>query len=314
MGFENILSQKKAKRLLKGTLKTKKIPNALLFIGDAYIGKTTTAIAYAKALNCLNPKDEDSCDICLSCKKIQQGLHPDVKVIVPEKDLITINTIREVEEFASLTPLEGKYKVIIIKQADKMNNAAANAFLKTIEEPPLNTVIILTCENIYSLPEPLISRCFKVHFSPLSIDSVRKLIPQIQEESFLRIIMGKPGLFISRDIIQDIKWFADTIRNIKERNRKPIWKENEEIKWWIDLFFIFLRDCLVQLIVKNSSDCCSILPLDFKLKESISEDEIFRVYEDLQNIRKSIDLNLNKSILWNYVVSSLNKLIVNIKQ
>ncbi|GLI54257.1 DNA polymerase III subunit delta' [Thermodesulfovibrio yellowstonii] len=309
MGFNKIISQEKAIKLLKGTLRTKKIPNALLFLGDAYIGKTSTAIAYAKALNCLNSENEDSCDSCDSCKKIEQGLHPDIKIIAPEKDVITVNSIREVEEFVSLKPLEGKYKVAIIKEAHKMNNAAANAFLKTVEEPPFNTTIILICENIHTLPEPLISRCFKVYFTPLSIDAIKKIIPDMQQESFFRIIMGKPGLFISRDILKDIQWFASTLKNIKENNKKSIWKDNEEIKRWIDFLCIFLRDSLVKLINKVPSDCCLILPLDFKLKENISVQEIFNLYEEVQNIKRNVDLNLNKSILWNYLVSCVNNLI-----
>lgn len=309
MGFNKIISQEKAIKLLKGTLRTKKIPNALLFLGDAYIGKTSTAIAYAKALNCLNSENEDSCDNCESCKKIEQGLHPDIKIIAPEKDVITVNSIREVEEFISLKPLEGKYKVVIIKEAHKMNNAAANAFLKTVEEPPSNTTIILICENIHTLPEPLISRCFKVYFTPLSIDAIKKIIPDMQQESFFRIIMGKPGLFISRDILKDIQWFTSTLKNIKENNKKSIWKDNEEIKWWIDFLCIFLRDSLVKLINRVSSDYCLILPLDFKLKENISVQEIFNLYEEIQHIKRNIDLNLNKSIVWNYLVSCISNLI-----
>lgn len=304
MGFDEIVSQEKAIRLLKGTLRTKKIPNAFLFIGDSYIGKTTTAIAYAKALNCLN-SEEDSCDICESCKKIQQGLHPDVKILAPEKDVITVNNIREVEEFVSFQPLEGKYKVVIIKQAHKMNHAAANAFLKTVEEPPLRTTIILICENVHTLPEPLISRCFKIYFTPLSSDAVKKILPQVSEDS-IRIIMGKPGLFISRDILKEIQWFAATLKNIKEKNKKSLWKDNEEIKWWIDFLCIFLRDCLVTLL---GNTCCPILPLDFKLKENVSVQEVFDLYEELQHIKRNVDLNLNKSILWNYLVCWLDRLI-----
>lgn len=317
MSFHRIESQDKAIKLLKGTLITKKIPNAFIFIGDPYIGKTSTAIAYAKSLNCLNPEnDYDSCGICLSCTKIESGLHPDVKVLAPEKDIITVNNIREIEEFVSFQPLEGKYKVVIMKQANKMNQAAANAFLKTVEEPPLNTIIILICENMHTLPEPLVSRCFKVYFKPLSIDTIKKFIPDNPDkENLIRLVMGRPGLLISKDILKDIQWFAATLENVEERNKKSVWKDNEEIKWWIDFLCIFLRDSLVK-ILKNveplkqiDSDCCPILHLDFKLKKNITAEEILELYEELQSIRKNIDLNLNKSILWNYLVSRIHSLI-----
>ena len=310
MSFNEIISQEKAIKLLKGTLRTKKIPSALLFLGDAYIGKTSTAINYAKALNCLN-SEEDACNICTSCKKIEQGLHPDVKLVTAEKDVVTVTSIREVEEFVSFRPLEGRYKVVIIKEAHKMNHAAANAFLKTVEEPPENTVIILICENIDTLPEPLISRCFKVYFTPLSTQAVKKILPDV-EDSLIRIIMGKPGLFISRDVSKDIQWFNSTLKNMKEKNKKSPWKDNEDVKWWIDFLCIFLRDCLLGFFLKTSY--CPILPSDFKLKENASREELFNLYEEIQNIKRSIDLNLNKSIVWNYMTYLLGNLITIKKQ
>lgn len=308
MGFSEF--QQKATKLLRGTLRTKKIPGALLFLGDAYIGKTSTAITYAKALNCLN-SEEDACDMCISCKKIDQGVHPDIKIVAPEKDVITVSSIREVEEFVSFRPLEGKYKVVIIKEAHKMNHAAANAFLKTVEEPPPNTVIILICENMYNLPEPLISRCFKINFTPLPTQAVKKILPHI-EDSLIRVIMGRPGLFISRDILKEIQWFNTTLKSIKEENKKSPWKDNEDVKWWIDFLCIFLRDCIVGIFLKKPY--CPILPSDFKLKENVSVQEIFNLYEEVQNIKKGIDLNLNKSIVWNYMICLIGNLITIKKQ
>ncbi len=303
MGFDKIISQEKVIKLLKGTLKTKKIPNAFLFIGDSYIGKTQTAIAYAKALNCPD-KNLDFCDECPSCKKINSGLHPDVKVITPEKDVITVGNIREVEEFVSFHPLEARYKVIIIKEAHKMNQSAANAFLKTIEEPPLNTTIILICENIHTLPEPLISRCFKIYFAPLSINSMKEIIPDSpQKDLLIKLAMGRPRLFTSRNMLKDIQDFADTLKN---KNRKLTWKDNEEIKWWIDFLCIFLRDAISN---KFTSNYCQILPINFKLKENVTVHEILNLYEELQELRKNIDLNLNKSILWNYTEKLIGRII-----
>lgn len=305
MGFAQIIFQEKVIKLLKGTLRTKKIPPAFLFIGDSYIGKTRTAIAYAKALNCLDPENNlEFCDKCGACKKIDSGLHPDVKVIAPEKDVIKVNDIREVEEFVSFHPLQARYKVIIIKEAHKMNKTAANAFLKTLEEPPLNTTIILICENIHTLPEPLISRCFKIHFTPLSVNSMEKIIPDSPQKNILiKLAMGRPGFFTERDILKNVQHFVDTL---KDKNRKSIWKDNEEIKWWIDFLCIFLRDALSR---KFTSNCCQILPLNFKLKEDVTVEEILNLYEKLQDMRENIDLNLNKSILWNYMEKLLRRVL-----
>ena len=165
MSFKQIVSQQNAIKLLKGTLERNRVPGAFLFIGEPFIGKTTTALEYAKALNCYKINDYESCDNCISCKKIEKGIHPDFKKISVDKDFITIENIRDIEEFLSLQTLEGKYKVVILKNAEKLNKSAANAFLKTLEEPPPNSILILTCENVDALPEPLVSRTFKVYFN-----------------------------------------------------------------------------------------------------------------------------------------------------
>lgn len=283
-------------KILQGTIKKKKIPNAFLFIGDSYLGKTSIAIAYAKALNCMNSKFLiENCDICSACIKIDKGIHPDLKIISPEKDTITVNMIREIEEFISLKPLESKYKIVIVKEAHKMNVASANAFLKTLEEPPFHTVIILICNSIQSLPEPLVSRCFKINFTPLSKDVIEQLIPDSEnKELIIKLIMGRPGLYLTKDILKEVKWFGDALGdNIK----KAPWKDNEEVKLWIDFFCIVLRDALREKITGEND---KIMPLKISIRENVTIENIINLYEKLMEIRKNIDLNLNKAIVWNF--------------
>lgn len=299
MGFEKIISQHKAIRLLKGTLKTKKIPSAFLFTGEPYVGKTTAAITYAKALNCLTVED-DCCDICQSCRKIDSGVHPDVKVISAEKDTISINSIREAEEFVSLSRLEAKYKVVIIRQSHKLNLSAANALLKTLEEPPQNTVLILTCENMSKLPEPVVSRCFKVHFNPLSSEAMRKLFPEHQNPLLLKLAMGRPGMIESKEIIKNL----EEIKNVIEKKEKTLsFRDNEEVRWWIDLLTVFLRDAICEKLVHSHQ----LLSNTFKIKEDVTVETLFKIYEELQNIRRNIELNLNKSIILNYTEELLRR-------
>lgn len=308
MGFGRIVSQERAIKILKGTLKKGKIPSAFIFSGDPLVGKTTTAIEYAKALNCPNSEHNDSCDKCLSCKKIERGVHPDLKIISPEKDTITVENIKALEEFVSLSPLEGKYKVAIIKNAEKLNIFAANAMLKTLEEPPPNTVTILTCENIDALPEALVSRAFKVHFNPLSRDALERLIDskvdENKKEEIIRFSMGRPGFFLSIDILKKIDTFIETVTT--KRVKRAPWKDNEEIRWWLDLLIILIRDMICFKILNEKAK------LHFKISRNFCElsmEEIFAVYRELQEIRKSVDLNLNRSILWNYVEKTLRRML-----
>ncbi len=289
--------------MLKGTLHRNKIPGAFLFIGEPFIGKTTTAIEYVKALLCYNTKN-DSCDNCIACKKIEKGIHPDIKIIKPDKEIIPIETIREVEEFLSLQPLEGKYKAVIIKNSEKMNRAAANAFLKTLEEPPSNNVIILTCENTDSLPEPLISRTFKIYFNPLSTEAIKKLIPhQDNYEELIRLSMGRPGIFESFDLVKKINFFIDSLQ-IKKIKKSP-WRDNEELKWWLEFLFIVIRD---QICLKiRGTENYSHLPIKFR--DNLLLEDLFAIYDRLLEIRKNIDLNLNRAIVWNYISKTLRRVI-----
>ncbi|MEN2985593.1 MAG: DNA polymerase III subunit [Thermodesulfovibrionaceae bacterium] len=303
MGFEKIVSQDKAVKLLTGTLITKRIPSAFLFTGEPYIGKTTVALTYAKALNCLEAEG-DCCDVCQSCKKIELGIHPDVKVISAEKDTISISSVREVEEFVFLSRLEAKYKVVIIRESHKMNLAAANALLKTLEEPPQNTVLILTCENISKLPEPVVSRCFKVNFNPLSNHAIKKLFPEEQNSLVFKLAMGRPGIIKSMNIIETV----EEIKNIIQKKEKVnTFKDNEEAKWWIDLLTVFLRDAICQKLLDSS---CKILPNNLKIKEEVTLEKLYTIYDELQNIRKNIDLNLNKLIVLNYTEEILRRVYV----
>ena len=172
--------------ILLRTLSRNRVPSAYLFAGEAGIGKRYTALNFAKALNCLNPVTRyalrvtskskiqdpelqtqnsepqtlnaelmDACDECASCKKIDAMTHPDLMAVAPEKGEIRVGEIRAVEVALSFKPFEGKRKVVIIDEADAMNQAAANAFLKTLEEPPDESLLILITAHPDMLPEPV---------------------------------------------------------------------------------------------------------------------------------------------------------------
>lgn len=304
MSLKHIVSQDSTVKLLKGTLERKRIPGAFLFIGEPFIGKTTTAIEYSKALNCYNPENADSCDNCISCKKIDRNIHPDFKMITTDKDVITIESVRQIEEFLSLQPLEGRYKVVILRNAEKMNKSAANAFLKTLEEPPSNSTIILTCENVDALPEPLISRAFKVYFKPLPLEVAKKLANLDDKDLWLvKLSMGRPGIFEAADFLRKIQLFRESLQ-FKKVKKSP-WKDNEELKWWLDLLFVLLRDKICKKIL--GIRCYEYLKIN--VNEDLSVKELFILYDKLQEIRRNIDLNLNKAIIWNYMSNLLRSMI-----
>ena len=167
--FKEIYGQEKAITFLKKIVASDTIAHSYLFTGTRGIGKTTTAIAFALSINCMDPVDGDGCKRCSSCKKIIDGNHPDLIFIEPDEDrkTIGINQIREINRHLAFPPVLEGYRIIIVDPAEKMTAEAANAFLKTLEEPPPHNIFILNVRDPGELLPTIISRCQKVPFKPL---------------------------------------------------------------------------------------------------------------------------------------------------
>lgn len=167
MSFRDIKGQDGALAILRESLRKGRVYSNYLFVGPDGVGKVMAAKNFAKAINCLGNEDAEPCDKCLSCTKIDASLHPDVFLIEPEKESfsIGIGLIRTVLNRASLKPYEGKKKVFIIDKAHLMNAEASNAFLKTLEEPPLSAIFILISRSRHDLLSTIVSRSHTVKFS-----------------------------------------------------------------------------------------------------------------------------------------------------
>ena len=189
MSFKLILGQSQPKKILTNALQNSSIAHAYLFYGQESIGKKKLAIALAKALNCKGPDPLDACDECESCLKIERGVHPDFFFIEPtstpkSRELaIRIETVRDLQKKLAYLPYEGKTKVVVIDSADLLNHQAANSFLKTLEEPPTSTVLILISSNPHRLLPTLLSRCQGIQFHRLSSSDIRKIIQSKLQEA-----------------------------------------------------------------------------------------------------------------------------------
>lgn len=189
MLFDNVLGQGQAKHILSQALSKSQLSHAYLFYGPESIGKKLLAVEFTKALNCLAPGIEEACGTCNSCRKIEDRIHPDFFFVEPTKStptareaVLKIDAIRELQKKLSFLPYQGKAKVAIIDQVEKMNPQACNAFLKTLEEPPSSTILILITSNIYQLLPTLISRCQGIKFNPLSPEAIREILQSQDDE------------------------------------------------------------------------------------------------------------------------------------
>jgi DNA polymerase III subunit delta' len=300
MALSGVIGHEKPVRILLGTIKRGRVPSSMLLSGDSGIGKTLAALNYAKAINCLSPVNSDSCDKCSSCIKIDSSSHPDVVSISPENDEIKIESIRHAEEILRLKPYEGLIKILIVDDADRMNIGAANAFLKTLEEPPQDCLIILISASPDRLPDTVRSRCMHVRFRPLSTEACRLVLSLTsgskEYDRISSLAMGRPGIAITRGFDDDNKWFMDILSVMCRGGSKCIWNDKSDIKRWLDLCMVWIRDIAVFNSTGRESDllcgnkqCSQDLPA---LLDSAQQ---------LQKIRAAADMNLSKAITWNYV-------------
>ena len=199
MALNTILDQPVATGLLRNILVRERVPHGLLFWGPGGVGKRMTALAFAQALNCTEPVNHDACGKCRSCIRIPQGHHPDVQMIEPAKKSrnIPVSVIDQIVTMASLRPHEGRWRVTIFLDADRMHEAAQNHFLKTLEEPPGRSMFILVTEYPRMLLPTIRSRCQMVRFQALKPDTVSSIlqrdrgVPAPRAETVARLSQGQ---------------------------------------------------------------------------------------------------------------------------
>ncbi len=153
--------------------------HAYLFVGTDQIGKTTLARAFAQAITCESPVAGDglgACGQCRACRLAAEGGHPDHRFIEPSNGQIKIEAIRNLIREANLSPVEGRFKVFVIRSFDYSNPSAANALLKTLEEPTETTRILLTSSQAVSLLPTITSRCQVLHLRPVPIRDVSDIL------------------------------------------------------------------------------------------------------------------------------------------
>lgn len=219
MGFSKFLGNERIVAALRGTLRSERVPHALLFTGPRGIGKFTLARMFAQAANCERLKD-DFCGECETCKRLaqladaqkllEQGLaergesadaatvervplilqaHPDVWALVPDpvrlknpvaRPMLRVGQLRAVQRAAYFRPM-GRRRVFILDGAETMRWDVANVFLKILEEPPSSATLILTAPSPYALLPTIVSRCMQFHFAPLPQADVEKILKEKTE-------------------------------------------------------------------------------------------------------------------------------------
>jgi DNA polymerase III subunit delta' len=214
MPFSAVWGQPQAVEFLKRAAAQARVAHAYLFSGPEGVGKRTTALAFAQALNCLEPREGEACGACAPCRKIAAANHPDVLLMEPEGQAFKIDQVREVlQRNLRWKPLEGRTRVFVLDQADALTAEAANSLLKALEEPPDAVVIVLITSQPFALLPTIRSRCQEVRFRPLAADllarwlSAEQGVPPETAAALARLSDGRPAeaLRLSDPEVQELR-------------------------------------------------------------------------------------------------------------
>ncbi|MBM4126906.1 MAG: DNA polymerase III subunit delta' [Nitrospira sp.] len=213
MPFHDITGHERPIALLKAALKQARLAHAYLFHGEAHIGKLLAATRLAQTLNCEHTQsidDQDSCGCCRACLQIAARTHPDFFVIEPDRELavpqIKIEQVREIEQQIIYRPLMGERKICLIDDADRLTVGAANALLKTLEEPPGHGLFILISSRPQALPITIRSRCQSLRFTPPAQTQVeaavilKRELPPVESRFLALVTEGRIGEALTLDV------------------------------------------------------------------------------------------------------------------
>ncbi len=333
MALKDVVGQEGALEILRGSITKNRVAHAYLFAGEDGIGKKLTAINFAKALNCQKNRNAfshhasrrthyeiDCCDKCSSCIKIDKAIHPDVFLIAPENGQIKVDVIRKLVESLAYKAFEGKWKIAIIDEADTLNQSAANAFLKTLEEPPDKSILVL----ISSMPELILttiqSRCQRINFLPLPLNKMGELLEhkystersKIHSKQAMLLSLlsgGRPGWALSKELIERRDRSFDEFRSLLSRIKEDLWGDRDSMKEWFDWVQLWLRD----IAVFKATGRVDLLINQDREKEmkTISKKaglkDILNLSNLLYNIKDSLRFNLNIQLTLYHIYLLLKK-------
>ncbi len=295
--FRDIVGHKAIIEHLQDAIEMKKISHAYIFEGEKGSGKKEIADAFSRALEC-EQKGKDSCGTCHSCVQAKSHSHPDIIWVTHEKEnIISVDEIRtKVNNDIIIKPYSGPYKIYIIDEAEKMNEQAQNALLKTIEEPPEYAVIILLTTNIGSFLPTIISRCITLHLKPVEYKEVEKYILDHMDidpdkvKFLVKYSMGNIGkamrLAQSEEFEQMRKDCVHLLKYIDQMTdyevieyMKSLSKYKLEITEFLDMMMMWYRDVL---LLKATGNLDQVIFIEEYTK--LRELTIYKSYEQINNI------------------------------
>jgi DNA polymerase-3 subunit delta' len=267
VSFDHIIGHTKAIKLLRRALAENVLAHALLFTGLKGVRKAVLALATAKTLLCPNATEGNACGECDSCHRFSRGQHPDFLEVAPIKKDITIEQIRSTQHSFRISPVLGKHRVVLIRDAAAMNAFAAGALLKTLEEPFPGNYLFLTVENEQELFPTIVSRCQGIRLAPLSYRELienliyREQLPNVEALTICQLSGGSYGRVLAmidhhgdseKDILLRRRGFIERLQALNKNDTVSLLvlaleldHLNKELFDFLEIIKLWLRDLLL---------------------------------------------------------------------
>ena len=300
--FSEIVGHEQIKEHMQAAIRDKKPFHAYLFQGEEGVGKEALARTFAAGLQCQSESADKPCKECVSCRQMESGNQPDVIWVTREKASLGVDEIREqLCNTMDIKPFSSPYKIYLVPQAEKMTEAAQNALLKTIEEPPEYGIVILMTSNISALLPTIQSRCLTMEFRPLSTAVVESYVkehcqvPDYQARASAAFAQGNLGKAMryakSEDFIERKDHIISLLRHVEQMDLsemlaviKDLGTRKDEVRDYIDLMVLWYRDVL---LFKATKDINQLL---FQDEASyISREASHRSYEKIEEILQAFE-------------------------
>jgi len=320
MSFAKLIGNQRNKEILQRLLKSGRINSTLIFAGSDGVGKRRFALAFAKAVNCqkapVGAYALDGCDECPVCRRIDAGLYGDVTVIRPDGQFIKIAQTRGMAEEVYYRPREGRQRFFIIDEADRLREEAANSLLKTLEEPPPTSTVILLTARPDALLLTIRSRAQRLNFTTLSVAEMEKYLsenyprPAPDTALLARVTEGRIGQATAfdlsvyrqerRTLIELLELLAagdNRLRLLKAAEYLGR-KEREDFEKELALMTSLLRDLFMLAAGRSGDSIVNIDAIDrlAPLAQKIGLRRLMVWAEKFDELRARLRININRQI------------------